>query len=78
MAEIPMDLRSSHREEADGSHTVTITMSGIPSLQMAQGVSNWMRSLVRSNAHQIGRLDTKTAQPASTNRLGPTCPPEVQ
>jgi len=56
MAEIPIDLHSSHREEADGSHTVMVQISGIPSLGMAQGVSDWMRDLVRANAHQIGRL----------------------
>jgi len=44
MADTAIDLRSSHREENDGSHTVMITMSGIPSVEMAQEVSNWMRS----------------------------------
>ena len=57
MADTAIDLRSSHREENDGSHTVMITMSGIPSVEMAQEVSNWMRDLVRANAHQIGRPD---------------------
>lgn len=57
MAEIAIDLRSSHRVEVDGSHTVTIEISGLPSMDAAQGVSNWMRELVRENAHKIGRLD---------------------
>lgn len=61
MAETAMDLRSSHRQEADGSHTVTIEMSGLPTIEMAQGVSNWMRDLVRANAHKIGRLEAKPA-----------------
>jgi hypothetical protein len=59
MSETAMDLRSSHRIEADGSHTVVIEMSGLPSLEMAQGISNWMRDLIRANAHKIGRLEAR-------------------
>lgn len=57
MPEIAMDIRSSHRVERDGSHTVTVELSGLPTLELAQGVSNWMRRLVRANAHEIGRLE---------------------
>lgn len=67
MAEIAMDLRSSHRAEPDGTHTVTVEMTGLPTIEMAQGVSNWMRDLVRANAHKIGRLEAKPQQgPAPT------------
>jgi hypothetical protein len=57
MSQNIIDLMSSHRVEADGTHTVTIQISGLPSLPLAQHVSDWMRDLVRANAHQIGRLD---------------------
>lgn len=57
MPEIAIDLRSAHRVEKDGSHTVTVEISGLPDIGCAQSVSDWMRDLVRDNAHQIGRLD---------------------
>lgn len=57
MPEIPIDLRSYHREEADGSHTVTVEISGLPSLDQANRVSTWMRDMIRTGAVQIGRLD---------------------
>jgi hypothetical protein len=56
-AEKAIDLRSYHKEEADGSHTVTLEISGLPSLDYANRVSKWMRALIRENASQIGRLD---------------------
>ena len=59
MAETPLDVRSSHRVEADGSRTVTIEMSGLPSLRLAQGVSDWVHKLIRQHAHEIGRLDSR-------------------
>lgn len=59
MSEIPIDLKSSHHVEDDGSHTVLVTVSGLPSVQLANEVSNWMRDAIRANAHKIGRLDTK-------------------
>lgn len=63
MAESTIDLRSSHRVEADGSHTVMVTISGLPTLEWAQRVGNWMRDLVRANANQIGRLDPNPPKP---------------
>lgn len=57
MAETAIDLRSYHKQEDDGSHTVTVEFSGLPSLDYANRVSNWMRGLIRENADQIGRLD---------------------
>jgi hypothetical protein len=57
MAEVAIDLVSSHRQEDDGSHTVTVTISGIPSMDAANNVSRWMRDLVRANASKLGRLD---------------------
>jgi hypothetical protein len=59
MAETAIDFRSGHRAEPDGTHTVTIEISGLTSLVMAQGVSNWMRNLIRENAHKIGRLESR-------------------
>ena len=62
MADTAIDIRSSHREELDGSHTVTLTISGLPSLGWAQLSSDWLRDLVRNNASQIGRLDHKRSE----------------
>lgn len=57
MTQMAIDLRSDHRVETDGSHTVTVTISGLPSLTWAQNVSNWVRESLRENASKIGRLD---------------------
>lgn len=57
MAEIAIDLRSYHRQEADGSHTVTVEISGLPSMDEANRVSLWMRDMIRTGSNQIGRLD---------------------
>lgn len=57
MAQAAIDLRSSHRQEADGTHTVTVVISGMPTLAWAQRVSDWLRDLVRRNAAQIGHLE---------------------
>lgn len=57
MGEIAIDLRSYHRQEADGSHTVTIEISGLPSLDQANRVSTWMRDMIRTGSVQIGRID---------------------
>jgi hypothetical protein len=57
VAEIAIDLRSSHRKEANGTHTVIIQISGMPTIEMAQGLADWVRDLVRANAHKIGRLE---------------------
>lgn len=56
MAETVIDMRSAHRVEADGSHTVTVQVSGLRDLRMAQDISDWMHTLIREHAHQIGRL----------------------
>jgi hypothetical protein len=57
MAEIPIDLRSSHRVEDDGSHTVMVCITGLPSMDAANRVSLWMRDAIRDNAHKIGWRD---------------------
>jgi len=64
MAEIPIDLRSSHRVEADGTHSVMVTISGLPSLNTANFVSMWIRDAIRGNAHKIGRLDPNPPKPS--------------
>jgi hypothetical protein len=54
---IPIDLRSAHRVETDGTHTVTVEITGLPSIDAANRVSLWMRDNIRENAHKIGFLD---------------------
>ena len=57
MAEIPIDLRSSHRVEDDGSHTVMVSITGLPDMDTSNRVSLWIRDAIRDNAHKIGRRD---------------------
>lgn len=57
MPETAIDLRSSHRVEGDGSHTVIIQISGLPSLAWAQRVSDWVREIIQIHAHEIGRRE---------------------
>lgn len=63
MPEIPIDLRSSHRVEQDGSHTVMVTISGLPDINVANRVSAWMQEAIRDNAHKIGRRDPNPPKP---------------
>lgn len=55
MAEYPIDFSPSCRQEKDGSLTVIVQITGIPDMEMANKVSNWMRDCIRENAHKIGR-----------------------
>jgi hypothetical protein len=57
MAVTAIDLRSYHQEMEDGSHTITIEVSGLRSMDQANLISIWMRDMIRANAHQIGTLD---------------------
>jgi hypothetical protein len=54
---IPIDLVSSHQIEEDGSHTVMLTISGLPSLEASNRVSMWLRDAIRENANKIGWRD---------------------
>lgn len=63
MAETLIDLRSYHSVADDGTHTVTVEISGLPSLDQANRVSMWMREMIRSGANQIGRLDPNPPRP---------------
>jgi hypothetical protein len=57
MAEIPIDFAATHRQETDGSHTVIVTVSGLPSMAVSNKIAMWMRHMIRSNANEIGRLE---------------------
>jgi hypothetical protein len=61
MAEFVIDIRSYHRKEPDGSHTVTLEISGIPTLDQANRITGWMRKMILDGADQIGRLDPNTS-----------------
>lgn len=64
MSVTPIDLRSSHQQEFDGSHTVMLTISGLPTLNQANRVNEWLRKAIRANAHEIGLLE---ANPPKSN-----------
>lgn len=56
-----------HREEVDGSHTVTVEISGLPSMEWANRASLWIRDAIRENAHKIGSLDPPEAPDINPN-----------
>jgi len=59
-----VDFRSDYRQEDNGSHTVTITISSIPTRYKAQQLSNWVHGLIRDHASEIGLLGSPpVAQP---------------
>lgn len=58
MTEYAVDFHSSCRQEKDGSLTVTIQISGLPNVDMANKVSLWMRGIIQKHAHEMGRRDT--------------------
>jgi hypothetical protein len=53
-----IDMCSSHRLEQDDSHTVVLTISGLPSMGDANRVSTWLEKTIRERAHEIGLLET--------------------
>lgn len=55
MAEWPIDFRTSCQQEEDGSMTILLHVSGLPDVDAANMVSRWMQTIVRENAHRIGR-----------------------
>ena len=55
MAEWPIDFRTSCQNEADGSLTVLLHVSGLPDVDAANTVSKWMQAIIQENAHRIGR-----------------------
>jgi hypothetical protein len=62
MAEHPIDFRASCQQEADGSLTVLVHVSGLPDVDAANRVSKWMQGIIQENAHKIGRRDTPPGQ----------------
>lgn len=55
MAEFPIDFRISCQQESDGSLTVLLHVSGLPDVDAANMASKWMQTIIRENAHRIGR-----------------------
>jgi hypothetical protein len=56
--DVSIDIRSSHRLEQDDSHTVMLTISGIPSMGAANWINAWLQKAIREHAHEIGLLET--------------------
>lgn len=52
-----MDIRCSGHQEADGTHTVVVSLTGIPTIDEALMVSEWLHRLVQRNASEIGTLE---------------------
>lgn len=57
-----INLRSDHYVEDDGSHTVMIIVSGLPSLPTAQKISDWIHDLVKEHASDVGHLVPESLQ----------------
>ncbi len=51
MAEVPIDLNAHLRREPNESYTIIVEISGIPIIDVANHVSQWLRAAVRDNAH---------------------------
>lgn len=63
MAEYAIDFNATCRRETDGSLTVTVQISGLADVAMANKVSSWMRGIIQTHAHEIGRrADTQAVQ----------------
>lgn len=61
MAEYAIDFNATCRQEKDGSLTVTVQISGLPDVDMANKVSRWMREIIQTHAHEIGQRDETAA-----------------
>jgi hypothetical protein len=57
MAQFPIDLNATLREEPDKSFTIVVEISGIPTTQAAARVSNWLRQAIHDNVDMIGEFD---------------------
>jgi hypothetical protein len=53
---VEVTLRGFHRVEADGSHTVAIEITGLPSLDWSKQISQWVHDMIKDRAHEIGCL----------------------
>jgi hypothetical protein len=60
--QFPIDLDAQLRQEPDQSFTIVIEISGIPSIAMADHISNWLRTAIRDNADLLGKIDTPPRQ----------------
>ena len=56
--QIPLNFHASLRKEPDQSFTIVVKISGIPSVEMADRVSNWLRAAIRENADTLAGADT--------------------
>ena len=54
MDTVPVDICTSGKEEKDGTHTITMVISGIPSPVWAQIISFWLHQIVEHNAPMLG------------------------
>ena len=57
MPRLSIELRALHREEPDGSHTLTLTVGGLPSLAKSHETLTWLRNAILANAKKIGTPD---------------------
>ena len=55
--QVPVDINAHLRQEEDQSYTIVVEISGIPSVDVANRVSQWLRSAIWDNADLLGELD---------------------
>jgi hypothetical protein len=54
---VPIDLNSDLRHETDGSNTLVVEISGLPTFETAMMVSEWVRQAVRDNSQMLRESD---------------------
>jgi alpha-D-ribose 1-methylphosphonate 5-triphosphate synthase subunit PhnH len=55
---IPLNFHAHLRQEPDQSFTIVVEISGIPSVDMANRVSEWLQRAIRENAEMLDDVDT--------------------
>ena len=53
MAKTSLDMNCWIDEAADGTQTITITVTGLPSYTLAEAVSFWLRDLVKQSSDNM-------------------------
>lgn len=49
-----LDMQASCRHQSNGTYTVTLEISGVPSIVKANEISSWLRRTLRPHISEIG------------------------
>lgn len=59
MKATPIELVGAIKHEHNGTFTVTLTITGIPTQPTADRISQWLHKITRAHASEIGALERK-------------------